>query len=186
MISDSPSNNLLNGLPPVADSKSLVLILGTFPGPMSLRREEYYSDPKNRFWQILCGVLRISGDLSYNQRKAKILNRRIALWDVINRCRRPGSKDKDIMDPVVNDLVSFLQNHQTIKHIIFNGKGGPKSAFRWAKNLIPGIFELSGKEFHRFTSTSGLNTHYTINQKVECWSQLRNYLLCPINSDVHH
>jgi len=182
---ESISNSMLNGLPPVVDSESLVLVLGTFPGSQSLQHGEYYFDRSNKLWQVLLGVLEVSSALPYHQRVAQLLSHRIALWDVIDRCRRKGSKDRDIKDPVANDLITFLQNHKSIKHIIFNGEDGRKSASRWAKSLIPEMFELPGIEIHRFTSTSGLNTRYTVEQKVNCWSEIRNYLVSPNNSDVN-
>lgn len=41
---------------PIIDFQSRVLILGTLPGTLSLKRHEYYADPKNQFWDIIYSV----------------------------------------------------------------------------------------------------------------------------------
>ena len=39
-------------LPPVVESSSKVLVLGTMPGPLSLAKGEYYAHPRNVYWRI--------------------------------------------------------------------------------------------------------------------------------------
>ena len=46
----------LSGLAPVGSPQPRLLILGTFPSPMSRQRQEYYGNPANRFWRLLSAV----------------------------------------------------------------------------------------------------------------------------------
>jgi double-stranded uracil-DNA glycosylase len=42
-----------DGIEPLIDGNSTVLILGTIPGGMSLSKDQYYADPRNQFWKIM-------------------------------------------------------------------------------------------------------------------------------------
>ena len=44
------------GFPSLSGGNSRVLILGTFPSPMSREKAEYYGNPRNQFWRIMHGV----------------------------------------------------------------------------------------------------------------------------------
>jgi TDG/mug DNA glycosylase family protein len=162
-------NKSLKGLTPVIDSRSAVLVLGTFPGPESLRLQQYYADRRNQFWGVMKHVFQIHRGLSYSQRLSLLLKRRVGLWDVIASCRRSGSLDRAIRDPVANPLVAFLRRHKSVRYVIFNGV----KAHEYAWELIPKIFSLRNIVLQALTSTSGTNTHYTVERKAELWGKLR-------------
>ena len=42
-----------HGFPPLCDGNSRILILGTFPSPLSRKKNEYYGNPRNQFWRIM-------------------------------------------------------------------------------------------------------------------------------------
>ena len=50
----------LSGLAPVGSPQPRLLILGTFPSPMSRQRQEYYGNPANRFWRLLSAVFGVA------------------------------------------------------------------------------------------------------------------------------
>lgn len=79
------------GFPPIADKKAKVLILGSMPGEESLRKNEYYANPKNCFWRIMAALLGFGGDLNYEERTRILKKNRIALWDVMKSCERRGA-----------------------------------------------------------------------------------------------
>ena len=47
---------LLSSFPPIVDTETEILILGTMPGAMSLQKQEYYAHKQNQFWKILFTV----------------------------------------------------------------------------------------------------------------------------------
>src|SRR5690606_32686823 len=87
----------LQGLPPVLDAHTRVLVLGSFPGVASLRAQQYYGHPQNHFWKIL-GVLWALPLMAmpYPERVAVLLERGLGVWDVYRACEREGSLDVDI------------------------------------------------------------------------------------------
>ena len=96
------------GLPAFNVKNANVVILGTFPGELSLCKQEYYADTRNQFWQLL-------GLEKHDMKGLKQLN--IGLWDVIASCERDGSADRNIKKAKYNDL-SVLKG----KNVLFNGK----------------------------------------------------------------
>ena len=79
----------LQGLPPVLDAHTRVLVLGSFPGVASLRAQQYYCHPQNQFWKILGALW--SQDLmaaSYPERIAAALAHGVGIWDVYASCAR--------------------------------------------------------------------------------------------------
>ncbi|HWR38164.1 MAG TPA: DNA-deoxyinosine glycosylase [Patescibacteria group bacterium] len=113
--------------PPVADSDSRILILGSLPGEESLRQQQYYANPRNQFWKIIFTLFHpgdsagVEQDKSYTEKLAFLLSHRIALWDVIANGRRQGSLDTNIRDEQSNDFATFFHDHPQIHTVFFNG-----------------------------------------------------------------
>lgn len=112
--------------PPIADSMSKVLILGTIPGKESLRMTEYYGHPRNAFWKIIFKLYNIPFSSDYQFKVETLLQNGIALWDVLRTCERQSSLDNDIKMEGPNDLRQFLSSHPGISKIFFNGKGAAR------------------------------------------------------------
>jgi len=163
---------LLTGLPPLVDDHSRVLILGSFPSEMSLVRQEYYGNPQNHFWPVMEALFGVDLAAPFGKRKAALLARGVAVWDVIAECSREGSGDDKIQHAVANPLIPLLKNHPVIRRVFFNGG----MAYRTARLLLPGIFELSGVELERLPSTSPRNARMPLAAKVEAWSRVRDWL----------
>ncbi|MBW8880774.1 MAG: DNA-deoxyinosine glycosylase, partial [Asticcacaulis sp.] len=93
------SEFLKQSFPPVVDAHVRVLILGSLPGEVSLRQQQYYAHPTNHFWRLTGTV--IGADLvhlPYDMRLKTLLQHRVGLWDVIREARRAGSLDGNIRD----------------------------------------------------------------------------------------
>ncbi len=111
-----------DGFPPIARADATVLILGSLPGQRSIDADQYYAHPQNAFWKIMSSLYGIDG--SYKERCARLIEHRIALWDVLCSSVRPGSLDASIQTEtaIANDFARFLAVHADICLIVFNGQ----------------------------------------------------------------
>ena len=154
------SQERITGLPALIDQTSVVLILGTLPGQMSLTTGTYYADPSNKFWDILfmaCGE-KIEKTATAKERLLKTYH--IALWDILDSAVRKTSGDKDLMDERPNDLPACLMEYPNLKLLIFHSNDAYKYFKRFFKNIaIPYIC---------VSSPSGQNRK-SIETKSEEW-----------------
>jgi hypoxanthine-DNA glycosylase len=156
---------LLQGLPPVLGPDPRVLILGSFPGAVSLARAHYYAHPRNQFWPILGALLdEPLVALSYPERLARLIDRRIALWDVLGACRRAGSLDTAIRDAARNDFDALLALAPTLRAVAFNGATAAR-AQPW--------FAARGLATYPLPSTSPAHAALGPDAKRERWQALR-------------
>jgi len=157
-----------HSFPPVIDARSRTLILGSMPGKASLRAQEYYAHPRNLFWhfaELLWGVNRSE---PYETRKERLLDRRVALWDVLESCSRETSLDSDIEpDTIVpNDFSQLFARHRSIRTVCFNGA---KSAEVFERQVVPNLARAERIEFHRLPSTSPANASIPFEKKLAAW-----------------
>jgi hypoxanthine-DNA glycosylase len=110
------------GLPPVARADARLLVLGSLPGEASLAARRYYAHPRNQFWRLLGAVTGEPLDnLGYDERLGRLVERRIALWDVIHAARRVGSLDQAISEVEQRDLAGFVAGLPELRAVGFNG-----------------------------------------------------------------
>lgn len=133
-------NEQIKGLPANIGPHSVVLILGTLPGRMSLTLGKYYADPSNKFWDILFMACGEAIDKSDSAKEILLKKYNIALWDILASAVRESSSDKDLMDERPNDLPQFLAEHPNIKLLLFHSKDTYKYFKHFFKNTtIPYI-----------------------------------------------
>jgi hypoxanthine-DNA glycosylase len=153
---------LLQGLPPVADAGTRLLVLGSFPGVASLRAGQYYAHPRNHFWPILAGLWGTDlAALPYAERLARLRAGGIGLWDVHARCRRAGSLDSAIEDAEPNDVAALVRALPALRAIAHNGG----ESARWMRRTR-GL----GVPVHRLPSTSPANARMTLAAKQQAWA----------------
>ncbi|WGS86874.1 DNA-deoxyinosine glycosylase [Methylomonas sp. UP202] len=158
----------------IADKNARILVLGSIPGIRSLQDQQYYAHPRNQFWPIICKLLSINPDSAYVERLNKLTLSGVALWDVMKRCRRPGSMDSDIdfTSVVINDFDSFFESHGKIEAILFNGATADKI---FNKHYYSEAFTEKIKRY-RLPSTSPANAAMSFEQKLENWRVLPELL----------
>lgn len=158
----------LKGLAPIADERSRILILGSFPGPMSLERREYYAYPRNQFWKIVFGVLGIGVPSIYREKIEALKRKRIALWDAIESCRRENASDGLILDPGFNDIASLVKRCPRIRAIYCNGN----KSFSVCKARHENI----GVPITYLPSTSPAHAGISCARKKQRWNKILKYL----------
>jgi hypoxanthine-DNA glycosylase len=157
------------GFPPIADAHARVLILGSLPGRVSLERRQYYALPQNAFWKIMGALVGATPELSYPQRTKKLLENRIALWDVCAEAERSGSMDKDILRSTIvpNDFAAFLRTHTHICKICFNGSEAARLFRRLVLPTLPASQQALPIEL--LPSTSPSHAAMSFDEKLLRW-----------------
>jgi len=154
--------------PPLVGAEPNCLVLGSMPGRISLDSQRYYAHRQNRFWWILANVYGWKPDASYAEHVAYALKHRVAIWDVLFDCERPGSLDSKIVTASErpNDICEFMQHHPTIDTVLFNGAAAYK------------IFRRHQRGFHssfpsvkllQLPSTSPAYASMSPNDKLRVW-----------------
>ena len=157
-----------SGLPPVVGPDPRILVLGSFPSALSLEKQEYYANPRNQFFTIIEDLFSIKKDSPYQERISALMERHIALWDVIQSCNRPGSSDTRIRNALPNDLMTFFNEHPGIRIVALNGrKAGQYSPIvRKAWNPARAV------EIVILPSTSPANARYSLGEKTLQWRRI--------------
>ena len=152
---------VLQGLGPVLDAGTRLVVLGSFPGVASLNAQQYYGHPRNQFWPILSALW--ATDLTqapYAARLAAARAHGLGLWDVYASCRREGSLDSAIEAPQLIDLDDLQRRAPMLQAIAHNG-GESARAMRHTLAL--------GVAVYRLPSTSPANASWGFDRKLAAW-----------------
>lgn len=157
--------------PPVVDTNTRVLILGSLPGEASLAATQYYAHPRNAFWRLLETVLDTPlVVLPYQDRLATLRSRGVGLWDVVAEAERRGSLDAAIFNPAANDLLALVETLPALRAVAFNGGTSAKLGSR----LLAPVAERI--ELIALPSSSPAHAARSFAQKAEAWGVLRDWL----------
>ena len=151
----------LEGLAPVLDAGTRLVVLGSFPGVASLRAQQYYGHPRNHFWPILGALWHL--DLAaapYARRIEAALAHGLGLWDVYASCERLGSLDSAIANAQINDLPSLLRRAPALQALVHNGGESARSM------RLTGAL---GVPVYRLPSTSPANATWSLARKLAAW-----------------
>lgn len=154
--------------PPIESPDAHTLILGSMPGVMSLRLQQYYGHPQNAFWRIMGENLGFDPAGSYAQRTSALVERKVALWDVLAACVREGSLDSSIDSSsiVPNDFVAFFATHSRVRRIFFNGA---KAESLYRRHVLPKVARVASLEHVRLPSTSPAHAGLPLAAKAQAW-----------------
>ena len=164
-----PGAERLTGLAPVVSERTVLLVLGSFPGAASLRAGQYYAHPQNHFWRIaqtLWPQHPLPGREHYDQRCAWLLARGLGLWDVYASCEREGSLDARIRNAQVNDFAGLQARAPRLAAIAHNG--GESASHAAAVRASLGV---SGIPALRLPSTSPANASWSFDKKLNAWRE---------------
>ncbi len=160
---------ILKSFLPFIDRRSRVLILGTMPGPMALKKQEYYGFTVNHFWKIMIELFGGQKDgpgarpYTYAEKKRLLKKNRIALWDVFKSCEREGALDSAIQCAELNYVPGLLKKYPGIKAGFLNG--------RTAEKTFLGSFASSVRiPFYYLPSTSPAHAGLSFKEKLKIWS----------------
>jgi hypoxanthine-DNA glycosylase len=159
----------IRGFAPLCGGNATRLILGSMPGNASLAAAEYYAHPRNAFWSIVEALLGAPRAAPYPDRVLALTDAGIALWDVLESCRRLGSLDSAIQAQgmVVNDLRRFLAKNPGISHIYFNGGTARVLFERHVAPTLPGNRQAIART--TLPSTSPANARMPLAGKIRAW-----------------
>jgi hypoxanthine-DNA glycosylase len=157
---------------PIANNSANVLILGSMPGVLSLRSNQYYAHPRNGFWRIMGSIFNFSAEAPYDARVEALKASEVALWDVLHSCVRPGSLDSAIAagSRVPNDFSAFFKDHPHIRLVGFNGAEAANSFKRYVQPTL----STEGIRFVRLPSSSPAHA-VSLEVKIEAWRKALGY-----------
>ncbi len=157
-----------HSIPPLYDSRSRVLILGSFPSVASRQQQFFYGHPQNRFWQVLSAVMEAPLPRTVEEKRTFLLTYRIAVWDVIASCIIEGSADSSIRQVKPNDLRPLLEEAE-IRAIFVNGKTAEKYYNRYHRDVL-------GRQAICLPSTSPANAAWSLQRLIDAWRLVREAL----------
>ncbi len=150
-------------IPPVYDKNCRVLILGSFPSVKSREAAFFYAHPQNRFWRVLAGVFGVEPPKTVTKKKALLIERHIALWDVAAQCDISGSSDLSMKNVKPNNLTEIL-SAAPIEAVFVNGK----TAEKYYRKLI---YPKTGIEPFYLPSTSPANASIPFDKLLSVWKE---------------
>lgn len=157
---------ILHPIPPLYDSQSQTLILGSFPSVKSREARFFYGHPQNRFWRLMALLFDEKVPQTVEEKSRLILTHHLALWDTIHSCTITGSSDSSIKDVVPNDLSEILQNSR-VDRIFCNGAASYNLYQKY-------IYPQNGIQAVKLPSTSPANAAFSLKRLAEAWSEILN------------
>lgn len=161
---------------PVLGRNPRILILGSLPGRASLAAGEYYAHPRNLFWDVMGELAGAPRSMPYAQRLDALAARGIALWDVVQDARRPGSLDSaiDFASARHNDIAALLETQPALQVVAFNGG---TAARLFSRQVRPRLGERAATlALLPLPSTSPAHAGLPRDAKLKAWRQLADYL----------
>ncbi|SCX03574.1 G/U mismatch-specific uracil-DNA glycosylase [Ruminococcaceae bacterium P7] len=155
------SERILHPFPPLFDSESRTLILGSFPSVKSREAMFFYGHPQNRFWRLTALLCHEDTPQTIEEKSSLILRHHLALWDSIQSCTITGSSDSSVRDVVPNDLRVIFDNSKT-ERVFCNGALSHKMYMKY-------IYPQTGFAAVKLPSTSPANAAYSLERLAESW-----------------
>ncbi len=159
------ADKLIHPIPPLFNSDSNTLILGSFPSVKSREAMFFYGHPQNRFWKLLAKIFDEEIPQTVEQKKLLALSHNLALWDTIHSCTITGSSDSSVKDVVPNDI-SMILSQSKVTRIFANGALSYKL---YQKHIFP----QTGISAVKLPSTSPANAAFSLDRLYESWKIIK-------------
>ncbi|OUT16088.1 DNA-deoxyinosine glycosylase [Campylobacter concisus] len=153
-------------LKPIFDRNSKILILGSFPSVISRKFGFYYTNPQNRFWRVLAGILNADVPESKDEKIKFLLSHHIAIYDAAISCEIEGSIDAK-MSKIVPVNLKPIFNTANITQVYVNGG---KAYEICKKYLEDEIIKATKNEVTKLPSTSPANAKFSLEKLAKEWS----------------
>lgn len=153
--------------PAVTTDTSKILILGSYPSPLSFQSGFFYGHPRNRFWPMLAELLEETVPTSVEEKKELLKKHDIAIWDVLDSCEIKGAADASIRNPIVNEIAPLVEGSQ-IQAVFFNGAKSEELFKRYCTPLTVPCF--------RMPSTSPANAAWNMERLKGEWGKILEYV----------
>lgn len=152
---------VVHTIPPLYDSHSRVLLLGSIPSPKSREIGFFYAHPQNRFWRVLAAVLGEEVPQTIDEKRAMCLKHHVALWDTIARCDIVGASDTSIRNAEPNDIGKLVRESKITRIFATGGK----SAELYRKLIEPQLHI----PITQLPSTSPANAAWSLERLIEAY-----------------
>lgn len=153
-----------HNIPPVFDENSRILILGSFPSVKSREAQFFYAHPQNRFWKVISAVFDSECPQTIKEKKKFLLEKNIAVWDVIRSCEITGSSDSSVKNAVPNDLSQILEGSR-VTRVFTNGN----LSYTLYNKLC---LDKTGIAAVKLPSTSPANAAWSLEKLISEWKRL--------------
>ena len=150
---------------PIFDKNSKILILGSFPSVISRKFGFYYTNPQNRFWRVLAGVLNSPLPESTDEKIKFLLSHHIAIYDAAISCEIDGSSDAK-MSKIVPANLKPIFKEANITQVYANGGKAYEICKKYLENEI---IKATKKEVIKLPSTSPANAKFSLEKLAKEW-----------------
>lgn len=166
-MANTEHRTIIHPLHPLFDKDSIILILGSFPSVKTREYGFFYGHPQNRFWPVMETLFHVDLSKDIPERRAFLLDNRLAVYDSIYQCDIIGSSDASIENVVPSDLMPIFQSAD-IQEVFCNGATSYKyyQKYHAKKTGLPGV---------KLPSTSPANARYRLEDLVKEWSVILEY-----------
>ena len=157
--------HIIHPFPPIYDSESEILILGSFPSVKSRELKFFYGHMQNRFWKVMAAVLETAVTESIEEKKKMLYRHHIALWDSIYSCDIIGSSDSSIKNAVPTDLGQIITGSK-IRKIFCNGAASGICFKKYQEKELQITADI-------LPSTSPANAAYSLEKLISIWRKIK-------------
>ena len=157
--------HIIHPFPPLYDSESEILILGSFPSVKSREQKFFYGHKQNLFCKVMAAVLETAVPETIEEKKKMLYRHHIALWDSIYSCDIIGSSDSSIKNAVPTDLGQIITGSK-IRKIFCNGAASGICFKKYQEKELQITADI-------LPSTSPANAAYSLEKLISIWRKIK-------------